>query len=272
MCRAAAGQNEPPLGVDIFRGAESHLALESVHGSVRRAYSVRHQYDGGCSVNATPTTSDVGPKLASPFLDLLPISGVAISVMNHQQATSVIHASDATARRLEEIHFNLGEGPIFDCFAEVRPVLVPDIAAADRWPSFCSDAIEADAAAVFVFPLSLGAACIGTVLCYRETAGDLDAAAVDVGSSLSRAAAGPAFRRAIAMANDETPDREAPVETRREVHQATGMVSIQLDSTATDAFARMRAYAFSHGIDLRDVASDVLTRQLDFSASKDETA
>ncbi|MET0860039.1 MAG: ANTAR domain-containing protein [Microbacterium sp.] len=212
---------------------------------------------------------DVGPKLAAPFLDLLPITGVAISVLNRDAKALVIHASDDIAAQLEEAHLDLGEGPLFDCFATARSVLVPDVTKADRWPHFLSRALDMDVAAIFLFPLNLGAACVGAALCYRSTAGTLDSEARDVGNALGRAIAGQALRRAIVLAEGEAADATAPIEMRREVHQATGMVLSQLDTTASDALARMRAYAFSSGVNLREVARDVVARRLDFSTSRD---
>jgi AmiR/NasT family two-component response regulator len=98
----------------------------------------------------------------------------------------------------------------------------------------------------------------------------LDGEARDVGSALGRAIAGQALRRAVVLAEGEEHDDEAPIEMRREVHQATGMVLSQLDTTASDALALMRAYAFSNGINLRDVAHEVVSRRLDFSTSRDD--
>jgi hypothetical protein len=86
----------------------------------------------------------------------------------------------------------VGARPLFDCFASAQPVLVPDIAAADRCPLFLSHAHGMNVAAVFLFPLALGAACVGAPLCYRSTAGPLDREARDVGSALGRAIAGQA--------------------------------------------------------------------------------
>lgn len=220
-------------------------------------------------MNSAPAVVDVGPKLVAPFLDLLPITGVAISVLNRDEKALVIHASDEIAGQLEEAHLDLGEGPLFDCVATGRSVVVPDVAVADRWPLFLSRALDMNVGAVFLFPLNLGAACIGAALCYRTAAGVLDSETRDVGCALGRAIAGQALRRAIVLAEGEAADETAPIEMRREVHQATGMVLSQLDTTASDALARMRAYAFSSGVNLRDVARDVVTRRLDFSTSRD---
>ena len=50
-----------------------------------------------------------------------------------------------------------------------------------------------------------------------------------------------------------------------EIHQATGMVLVQLDISATDALARLRAHAFVHQRLLIDVARDVVDRRLVFT-------
>ena len=216
-------------------------------------------------MSAAQTEMDLGTKLASPFLDLLPVSGVAISVLDREKKASVIHASDEIAAQLEEIHFTLGEGPLFECFTTARPVLVPSIHEDARWPPFLSHAGQLDVGALFLFPLTLGAACVGTVLCYRDSPGPLHSDAVEVGSGLARVIAGPALRQAITLAGDENPNDDGPIEMRREIHQATGMMLVQLDISATDALARMRAYAFSNGVGLHEVARNVTTGNLDFS-------
>lgn len=207
----------------------------------------------------------MGAKLAAPFLDMLPISGAAISVFDQSRRASLVHSTDGTAARLEEMHFDLGEGPLFDAFAGAVMVSVPDLTATDRWPAFLHGAAELDVGAIFVFPLMLGAACTGAVTCYRTTPGTLDDDEAEIGASLSRAIAGPASLQAIVLAQDEPVDNEHPLESRREVHQATGMVLWQLNITATDAFARIRAYAFSSGRTVQEVAHDVVSRRLNFA-------
>jgi AmiR/NasT family two-component response regulator len=48
------------------------------------------------------------------------------------------------------------------------------------------------------------------------------------------------------------------------VHQATGMVSVQLDVTAADALATLRARAFQTGRSIQQIAVDVVDRRLSF--------
>ena len=46
------------------------------------------------------------------------------------------------------------------------------------------------------------------------------------------------------------------------VHNAAGMVSVQLGISVTEALIRLRAYAFSHDRLLAEVAQDVIDRRL----------
>jgi ANTAR domain len=49
---------------------------------------------------------------------------------------------------------------------------------------------------------------------------------------------------------------------RAEIDQATGMLTLQLGVTIEEAFARLRAYAYSVDRRLADVASDIVARRL----------
>jgi hypothetical protein len=51
---------------------------------------------------------------------------------------------------------------------------------------------------------------------------------------------------------------------RAEVHQATGMISVQLGVSLEEAFVRLRAHAFANGAALGDVAGEVVGRRLRF--------
>lgn len=207
--------------------------------------------------------------LAAPFLDLLPISGVSILVFNEGGQQSTIYSSDATSARLDEIQYDLGEGPVMDAFRSGETQQIADVAVDSRsdWPMFFDALSGLPVAAVIAVPLVMGAVCVGVAVCYRAHAGTFDHAQHETASALGRAIAGPALRTAIRLAHEGGEVDAMPlIELRREVHQATGMVLAQLETTATDAFVRMRGYAFASGLSVREVARQVTSRQLDFSA------
>jgi hypothetical protein len=191
------------------------------------------------------TATDTAANLAAPFFDLLPISGIALSVIDRRGTQSIIHASDDTAAHLVETQFDLGEGPLFASFWSAGAEILPDAAVqcGPRWPAFAEALAPLQAPSLFAFPLVIGAAM-----------------------SLARAIAGPALDRARTFADAEKSRAEnPPLEMRREIHQATGMILAQLGCTATEALLRLQAYAFANERTVRDVASDVVQRHLDFS-------
>lgn len=204
--------------------------------------------------------------LAAPFLTLLPATGVAVTVFDHRGHQVTVCASDATAARVDELQFDLGEGPIFQTLRTGTPELIPDVnsMSLSEWPMFADAVTETPARALFVFPLMMGAVCVGVAEIYRTVPGDLTAEQVRTGMSVARSVAGPALRTAAGPSDDDTAtDAESGVKTRRAVHQATGMVLAQLDVTPTEAFSRLRGYAFSSGRTVQDVADDIVRGSLD---------
>jgi hypothetical protein len=107
---------------------------------------------------------------------------------------------------------------------------------------------------VFALPVQIGAIRLGTLDLYRTGAGPLsphelaDALAfADIAGTLLLDAA----------ADD-------PTVHHAQVHQATGMILVQLGTSAEAAFVRLRAYAYAHDRRLGDVARDVVERRLRF--------
>lgn len=203
--------------------------------------------------------------LLAPFLELLPVSGASISVASGP-SHSTLGSTDAVAARLEQLQFELGEGPHWGALRSGRAVLVSDVRTdTSAWPVFAAAASELSARALFAFPLHLGAAIVGVVDLYRTAPGDLSGADVAAARSLALVASSAAMRLASASASREQSGVHAAApELRRVVHQATGILVVQLDVSATEAFARLRAHAFASGASLDAVARDVVARRLTF--------
>lgn len=190
---------------------------------------------------------------------------LAVRVPRIRQAA---FATDTLTEELEELQSTLGEGPGMDALAERATVLVRALAApqsALRWPLFAPAAAARGIGSMFSFPLRSGEACVGVLDLYRVRAGPLsgielaDALAyADAAVTLAVDGAGAA-ERARATVDDLFDGRQL------EVHQATGMVSVQLGLTVGDALARLRAHAYATDRRLSDVAGDVVARRLRFT-------
>ncbi|MBW4043310.1 MAG: GAF and ANTAR domain-containing protein [Acidobacteria bacterium] len=178
-------------------------------------------------------------------------------------------SSDPLAARLESMQFELGEGPHWDALRSGRPALHNDLgteATLSAWPVFGPAAWHEGARALYSFPLYLGPLAVGVIDLYSSEAGEpWHEALVGKGLELASAAAAPAVELATRSAASETPLNAVVAEMRREVHQASGMVLVQLDTSVEIAMSRLRAFAFASGKSLDTVAADVVAGRLDFS-------
>ena len=66
-------------------------------------------------------------ELARPFLHFLPVSGASVSTFGSFLQAETVSATDARAGRVDELQFDLGEGPCWDALAQRRPILAPDL-------------------------------------------------------------------------------------------------------------------------------------------------
>ena len=193
------------------------------------------------------------------------MTGTGVMLLNDDVPQGTMCASDAVSGQLEELQFTLGEGPCIDAYEQREVVAEPDLArpAVQRWLAFSSQAVKAGAAAVFAFPLHVGGVRLGVLDLYRDRPGPLrgeqHADALVVADVMAR--------WVLDVQTDATPGAvaeqlELGSDFHYVVHNAAGMVSVQLGITITEALIRLRAYAYSHDRRLRDVARDVIDRRL----------
>lgn len=203
--------------------------------------------------------------MCSAAADLLAVGGVGILVMA-DGVPGAAFSSNRLAATLEDLQFTLGTGPRLDAYASGIPVMECDLdAVSERWLGFDAAAVDAGGRAVFSFPLRLGAARVGALTVYQPDPGSFGAGvyadalvvAEVVTRALLAAQAGlPAGALAIGLAREEAFDAS--------VHQASGMVSAQLEVGVGEALARLRARAFAEDSALVHVAGEVVARRLRF--------
>ena len=212
-------------------------------------------------------------RLCSQCMEVLPVNGVGLALMNDAGHQGVVAATDGPARLMEELQFTLGEGPCLDASRRRRPVLEPDLAlsADTRWPAFGPAVLEAGIAAIFAFPLHIGAIRLGILDLYRATPGPLDAEQLAEALAYGDAAALILLR----MQSKMPPDGELhpllgdSVHSHAEVHQATGAVAVQADVTLTEAFLLLQARSYAADRPMLEIARDVLGGTLRFNLKED---
>ena len=215
-------------------------------------------------------------RLCQVCADVTGATGAGIMLMAGDVPSGSVCTSDAVSALIEQLQYDLGEGPCVDAYHQDRPVFEPDLAhpAAPRWLAFTGPVVDAGARAVFGFPLQVGAARLGALNLYNDRPGDLtDDQHIDALVMADVAAQAVLLLQADAPPDTLAVELEANANFQYVVHQASGMVAAQLDATVSQALIRLRAHAFGNDRSLTDVARDVVDRRLRFdddSGERDE--
>ena len=193
------------------------------------------------------------------------VNGAGIMLMSGDVPRGSLCASDEVSQLIEDLQFTLGEGPCVDAYQQDVVVAEPDLAdpGAPRWLAFTPLALDAGVRAVFGFPLRAGSVRLGAMNLYRDQPGPLSAdqhadalvvAAVTARWVLEAQAGAPPGVVAKEL--------EAGADFHFAVHNAAGIVSVQLGISVAEALIRLRAFAFSNNRLLAEVARDIIAHTL----------
>jgi hypothetical protein len=194
----------------------------------------------------------------------LPVDGVGVSVTGGPGQQNKVAATDEVSGRIEDLQVLLGQGPCVDAVSTGRPVLVADLAEPGvdhRWPVFVPAVTTIGVRAAFAVPLLVGDLRIGAMDLYRRSAGPLDPDHLAHAEDLATAAVEVLLR--LQIEGPDGADGAIPGDwaATSVVHQATGMVMVQLGADASSAFAALRARAFRDGVTLQELAREVIDRR-----------
>ena len=208
-------------------------------------------------------------RLCEVSAEVTGMSGAGIMLMSGDVPSGAVCTTDDVSRLIEELQYTLGEGPCVDAYHQDRPILEPDLVEprAPRWMAFASPAIAAGARAVFGFPLQVGAVRLGALNLYRDRTGPMsNEQHADALVMADVSAAAVLMMQANAPPGKVAVELESGSDFRYIVHQASGMVAVQLNVSIAQAMIRLRAYSFGNDRPLTEVAGDVVARRLRFDA------
>jgi GAF domain-containing protein len=218
---------------------------------------------------AEPDESGDARHLCEVCAEVTQMTGAGIMLLWGDQPQGSVCTTNDVSSLIEDLQYTLGEGPCIDAHRQHAPVDEPDLAqpATARWPEFSRTAVAAGARAVFGFPISLDEVHIGALNLYRDAPGPLTADQRADALVVARVAA----RAVLTMQAGALPGAlgvalEAGGNFRFVVHQAAGMLTVQLGIPVDEALLRLRANAFSTGRPLADIAQDVVARRLRLDA------
>lgn len=208
--------------------------------------------------------------LCDACADALCVTGVTLTLLNAQGSMNLVAGSDHVSATVEALHFETGEGPYLDCGQRAGAVLQPGLRQSGpaRWPGFAPAALQAGVEAVFAFPAPTGGSWLGVLGLTRDTPGPLSRSDVVHAQVFAQAAAHIVLglQDLVSYGHGLHPDLTAVHHDRAQVHQATGVISVQATVDVDQALSLLRARAFCEGRTMTAIAHDVLTRKTTFQA------
>lgn len=210
--------------------------------------------------------------LCAPFLRALPVTAATICTLANPFGSEIVCASDPVAARLNELEIDLGEGPGWEAMRTAQAVLEPNVqaTASDRWPVALMAIRESELGAVFAFPMHIGELRVGAVTLYNTAPGSLTDRSLQDAVALTSVVARQVLHGALSrIESDNGGTDRASHYSRREVHQASGVLAAQTGVDVNDALLLLRAYAFTAGCTVRELASDVIAGTVTFTDRND---
>lgn len=201
------------------------------------------------------------------------VSGAGVMLMSGDVPRGSLCTTDDVSALIEQLQYDLGEGPCVDAYEQDHPVAEPDLASprAPRWLAFSGPALGAGVRAVFGYPLQLGAVRLGALNLYCDTPGMLSVEqhsdALVMADIVAHAVL---LLQAGAPPGAVAAELEQGADFHYVVHQAAGMAAAQLEISVGQALIRLRAHAFGNERRLEDVARDVVARRLRFDEATGE--
>ncbi|HEV7888416.1 MAG TPA: GAF and ANTAR domain-containing protein [Acidimicrobiales bacterium] len=217
----------------------------------------------GAGTDGDGSDRDGGVQLCRVSQDLLGVSALAIT-MGTDRYRSRLCAADGLADEMDDLQFTIGQGPSIEASTTGQAVAVYSLDdAGDRWPAFAGPALLAGVCSVFAVPLRLGAASLGVLTLYETVPGRLHPTKL----ADAQLVADAVTHRIITMQTHAVPgelsDGLAGVELHlSQVHQASGMVSVQLEIGIVEALLRLRTHAYATSRPVAEVANDVIANRL----------
>ena len=187
-------------------------------------------------------------------------AAVAASVTLLEQGRPLTPGSTAeVALRLDEAQYRSGQGPCLTAATDQRTVVVPDVAAEQRWATFCETALRWGIRSSLSAPLRLGGATRGALNIYAAETGAFGPAAADLAETFAaHASVVVANAHAYWSTLDVTRNLTIALANRAVIEQAKGVLMARHGFTDQEAFEALKRRSQQANRKLREVAIEVV--------------
>jgi GAF domain-containing protein len=182
-------------------------------------------------------------------------------------AGGVLHVVASTSERtadVEEAELGTSQGPCLDSYRTGQVVETPNLdAGRDRWPTFVEVATARGFHSGYAVPLTLRGERLGALNMFFDRTDALTDQDAAVAQALAEfATIGIVQRRALQEHADRAAQLQHALDSRVLIEQAKGALAYQRGVSIDHAFTILRDHARRSSTRIRDVAEQIVTRQL----------
>lgn len=179
----------------------------------------------------------------------------AVSLVRAHRQVQTVAPTDGLARHVDQIQYDVGEGPCLDAIWEQEVVRVDDLTSTERWPGFAGRAADAGVLSMLAFRLFVEGDTAGALNLYSDRRHAFDDDAVRLGHVLA-AHAGLAYDHAHELEGLRTSN-----ESRNLIGQAQGILMARHGVDADEAFRLLSRRSQNENLKLREVARALVAAQ-----------
>jgi GAF domain-containing protein len=182
-----------------------------------------------------------------------------ITLRRGTQNTTVA-CSDPLASEVNDLQYELLEGPILAALKDGLEVRADDLAGDDRWPRFAAAAAERGVRSCLSLPLIAQDETVGALTLYAMVPRAFGEEEVRRAEKFAEPAAGAmALALRLVTYADVIDQLRASLASRAIIDQAVGVIMGQERCTQDKAFSALRTASQNRNVKLRDIAREVVT-------------
>lgn len=202
-------------------------------------------------------------ELTDQVVDVLGIGGAGVCVANDDGRLLFVAATDGNVAVIEEQQVVRQQGPCHQAYRTGESVLVPDLAADQRWPAYREVALDRGCLAVAGLPMPVHERRIGALNLYCGDVHAWDDRELQVAQLLANMASGYILNHAeLGSSRALTRQLRKALDSRIIVEQAKGVLSGRNDIPPNEAFELLRTHARTTSTRLHDVCEHVVEGRL----------
>jgi GAF domain-containing protein len=171
-----------------------------------------------------------------------------------------VACSDPVAARVDEVQYELDDGPCLHAMRDGHTVRIEDTAEKARWPEFEAQAASHGVRSCLALPLSTDGNPVGALNLYAREAAAFGTAEARLAENFAHNASG-ALSLAIRLASHAAliEQLRSSLASRGVIDQALGIIMAREHCTQERAFAILRSASQNSNVKLRDIAGTVVT-------------